>query len=308
MTSVVVVCRFSTLVSPFRFTSDCDRPIFMMACFKVGLAQGINNFFGNCFGPLLPQMATWIRELLDRYLWLGMRWMRCRNMETIQNRIYRYIDIRKLDRWNMVKVESIPWNVGFYGFMWVTINQTSPGDGHADWPFCPQRGSVFVRRPGPCSVGRAVKVLDCHVGGVFTARRCVSGLRVLCCFGLCGNSLDRGWATLQPICWGKVAETWAGNCGWFASLFGASGPSAQTRSLQNLNGIMVVDINKDIPYRAGGRWIFTIGQGVTSQLKKRTRCKLCQRTRRLVAWMGICCWMELPQFYFREWDPELGCS
>lgn len=42
-----------------------------------------------------------------------------------------------------------------------------------------------------------------------------------------------------------------------------------------------------------GRWIFTIGQGGTSQLKKRTRCKLCQRTRRLVAWMGICCWMEL---------------
>ena len=78
MTSAVGVCRFSTLVSPFRFTSD--GPIFMMACFKVGLAQGINNFFGNCFGPLLPQMATWIRELLDRYLWLGMRWKRCRNM------------------------------------------------------------------------------------------------------------------------------------------------------------------------------------------------------------------------------------
>ena len=27
--------------------------------FGVGLAQGINNFFGNCFGPLLPQMAPW---------------------------------------------------------------------------------------------------------------------------------------------------------------------------------------------------------------------------------------------------------
>jgi hypothetical protein len=30
--------------------------------FGVGLAQGINNFFGNCFGPLLPQMAPWKRR------------------------------------------------------------------------------------------------------------------------------------------------------------------------------------------------------------------------------------------------------
>lgn len=46
---------------------------------------------------------------------------------------------------------------------------------------------------GPSAVwgGEAEKVLDVMWVNE-TARRCVSGLRVLCCFGLCGNSLDRG--------------------------------------------------------------------------------------------------------------------
>ena len=42
---------------------------------------------------------------------------------------------------------------------------------------------------GPQCGGGELKVSAGHVGGC-TARRCVSGLRVLRCFGLCGNSLD----------------------------------------------------------------------------------------------------------------------
>ena len=120
---------------------------------------------------------------------------------------------RKLEDETLVR-----WRISMkVGFVWCLreINLTTwPGDGHADWPFGPQRGSITFRRPG------AERVLD------------VCGSCGLNCQALCQWSAWPllFWATWQQpwrllshfatICegssWKMGWQLW-----WFASLFGA---------------------------------------------------------------------------------------